>query len=57
MRKLWLQHVAWTRLTIVGFAANTPDLPATQARLLRNQAGIGNAIKPYYGSKQFGVSA
>ena len=49
MRKLWEQHVAWTRLTIVSFAANTPDLPATQARLLRNQTDIGNAIKPYYG--------
>jgi hypothetical protein len=49
MRELWEQHVAWTRLTIVGFAANNPDLPATQARLLRNQVDIGNAIKPYYG--------
>jgi hypothetical protein len=49
MRELWEQHVAWTRLTIVAFAANTPDLPATQARLLRNQTDIGNAIKPYYG--------
>ena len=29
MRKLWEQHVAWTRLTIVSFAANTPELPAT----------------------------
>ena len=27
MRKLWEQHVAWTRLTIVSFAANTPELP------------------------------
>ena len=49
MRKLWEQHVAWTRLTIVSFAANNPDLPATEARLLRNQTDIGNAIKPYYG--------
>ena len=49
MRELWEQHVAWTRLTIVSFAANNPDLPATQARLLQNQVDIGNAIKPYYG--------
>ena len=49
MRELWEQHVAWTRLTIVSFAANNPDLSATQARLLRNQLDIGNAIKPYYG--------
>ena len=31
------------------FAHDLPDLPATQARLLRNQDDIGNAVKPYYG--------
>jgi hypothetical protein len=49
MRKLWEDHVTWTRLTIVSFAHDLPDLSANQARLLRNQADIGNAIKPYYG--------
>jgi hypothetical protein len=49
MRKLWEDHVTWTRLAIVSFAGDLPDLPATQARLLRNQTDIGNAIKPYYG--------
>ena len=49
MRKLWEDHVTWTRLAIVSFAHDLPDLPATQGRLLRNQADIGNAIKPYYG--------
>jgi hypothetical protein len=49
MRSLWEQHVAWTRLAIVSFAGDLPDLPATEARLLRNQVDIGNAIKPYYG--------
>jgi hypothetical protein len=49
MRKLWEDHVTWTRLAIVSFAHDLPDLPATQARLLRNQVDIGNAIKPYYG--------
>ena len=49
MRKLWEDHVTWTRLAIVSFAHDLPDLPATQDRLLRNQADIGNAIKPYYG--------
>ncbi len=50
MDKLWEQHVAWTRLAIVSFAAGLPNLPATEARLLRNQTDIGNAIKPYYGA-------
>jgi hypothetical protein len=49
MRKLWEDHVTWTRLAIVSFAHDLPDLPATQARLLRNQTDIGDAIKPYYG--------
>ncbi len=50
MRALWEDHIAWTRLYIVSVAANLPDKDATAGRLLRNQADIGNAIKPYYGS-------
>ena len=49
MRKLWEDHITWTRLAIVSFAHDLPDLPATEARLLDNQADIGNAIKPYHG--------
>jgi hypothetical protein len=49
MRKLWEDHITWTRLAIVSFAAGLPDLPATEARLLANQTDIGNAVKPYYG--------
>lgn len=50
MRVLWEQHVAWTRLAIVSFNGGLPDLKATEARLLRNQVDIGNAVKPFYGS-------
>jgi hypothetical protein len=50
MDRLWEEHVAWTRMAIVSFAGGLPDLPATEARLLRNQTDIGNAIKPFYGA-------
>jgi hypothetical protein len=49
MDKLWEDHITWTRMVIVDFAANLPDLKTAEARLLRNQADIGNAIKPFYG--------
>jgi hypothetical protein len=53
MRKLWEDHITWTRLFIVSAATesgNLPDLGATVDRLLQNQVDIGNAIKPFYGA-------
>ena len=51
MRALWEDHVSWTRLAVISLTTGSPDTKATVARLLRNQADIGNAIKPYYGAK------
>lgn len=49
MRKLWEDHITWTRLFIVSAIAGLPDTQATAGRLLRNQADIGAAVSPYYG--------
>jgi hypothetical protein len=49
MRKLWEDHVTWTRLFIVSAAGNLPDKDATTQRLLQNQADIGNAVAEFYG--------
>jgi hypothetical protein len=49
MRKLWEDHVTWTRLVIVSLASDLPDSGPTVQRLLQNQDDIGNAIKPFYG--------
>jgi len=49
MRKLWEDHITWTRLYILSAAENSADKDATTQRLLQNQVDIGNAVKPYYG--------
>lgn len=49
MHKLWEDHVVWTRMVIVSFAAGLPDYDAAVARLLQNQVDIGDAMKPFYG--------
>ncbi len=49
LRKLWEDHVTWTRLYIVSATSGLADQDATANRLLKNQADIGSAIKPFYG--------
>jgi hypothetical protein len=49
MRRLWEDHIVWTRLAIISLTTDAPDTQATVARLLRNQKDIGNAVKPFYG--------
>jgi hypothetical protein len=54
MRKLWEDHVTWTRLTIVSAVGGTdgeplPDLDVTVERLQANQDDIGAAIVPFFG--------
>lgn len=50
MRKLWSDHVIWTRQYIVAAAQDDPSAQAASVRLLRNQEDLGNAIVPFYGS-------
>jgi hypothetical protein len=51
MRKLWEDHIVWTRQFIVSAVADLPDTDTAAGRLLANQDHIGNAIKPYYGDE------
>jgi hypothetical protein len=49
LRKLWSDHVIWTRQYIVAAVGGTPDADGAAGRLLKNQEDIGAAIVPYYG--------
>jgi hypothetical protein len=51
MRKLWEDHIVWTRQFIVSSVADLPDANTAAGRLLANQDHIGDAIKPYYGDE------
>src|SRR5947207_1040709 len=49
MRKLWEDHITWTRVFIISTAGDLPDKATATERLLQNQVDIGNTVKPYYG--------
>jgi hypothetical protein len=49
LRKLWSDHVFWTRDYIIAAVAGSPDADSAAGRLLRNQDDIGAAIVPYFG--------
>ena len=50
MRKLWTDHVVWTRGYIIAAVAGTPDAQAAATRLMKNQEDIGAAIATVYGA-------
>ncbi|HEY6309270.1 MAG TPA: hypothetical protein VIY52_00470 [Streptosporangiaceae bacterium] len=49
LRRLWSDHVIWTREYVVAAIANAPDAQAAAGRLLANQEHIGASIVPFYG--------
>jgi hypothetical protein len=51
MRKLWEDHITYTRNYIISALADLPDADAVAKRLLANQDDIGNAVKPFYGEE------
>ncbi|HYE67489.1 MAG TPA: hypothetical protein VEA58_02695 [Anaerovoracaceae bacterium] len=52
LRKLWIEHILWTRLFIVSALAELPDLDATKKRLLRNPSDFANILEIFYGRQK-----
>lgn len=50
MRKLWEDHIVWTRQFIISVAHSLPDADPTAQRLLANQVDIGNVFRRFYGN-------
>ena len=48
-RKLWEQHIMWTRSFIISTAANLGDLQLVTKRLLRNPSDFASVLQKYYG--------
>lgn len=49
LRRLWADHVLWTRVVIMSALAGLADTQNAIDRLMRNQQEIGDAMKPVLG--------
>jgi len=49
MRRLWSDHVGYTREYIIAAGLDAPNADAAAERLLKNQDDIGGAVAQYYG--------
>lgn len=50
-RRLWNEHVLWTRQFIIGTAFDLPDLPFVTQRLLQNPDDFAGELQPLYGKQ------
>lgn len=54
LRRLWMEHVLWTRAFIESTFADSGDLEQVTERLLRNPADFAAALTPIYGETDAG---
>lgn len=52
LRKLWIDHVMWTRSFILSTVFDMGDLQAVTNELLRNPGNFANTLRPLYGDQK-----
>ncbi len=52
LRRLWFEHVLWTRFFIVSTAFDLPDLSLVTQRLLQNPVDFEKELGPLYGRQK-----
>ncbi len=50
-RMLWVQHVYWTRMAVMGIIYDLPEKDQIIKRLLRNPVDFANALRPFFGEE------
>ena len=50
-RKLWVQHVMWTRSFVISTASDLGDLDFVTQRLMQNPGDMAEIIRPFYGNQ------
>ena len=51
MRRLWEEHITWTRMTIISMVENLADVDLVTKRLLRNPSDFATLLKALYGDE------